>query len=62
LSARVRVADDGDAGEAFRDGLDLLAGEAGHRNKSVRLLIMRVINVMPLMMGRSASVVPEEKP
>jgi len=36
--------------------------ETGHRNKSVRFLIMRVINVMPLMMRRSASVPPEEKP
>jgi hypothetical protein len=34
----------------------------GTRNKSVRFLIMCVINVTSLIMGRSASVVPEGKP
>lgn len=36
--------------------------QGGYRNRSVRFLIMRVINVMALMMGRSTSVVPEGKP
>jgi hypothetical protein len=36
--------------------------EAGRRNKFVRFLIMRIINVIPLMMGWSTSVAPEGKP
>jgi hypothetical protein len=35
---------------------------AGRGNKSVRFLIMRGINVMSLIMGPFASVVPEGKP
>ena len=31
-------------------------------NRFMRSLIMSIINVMPLMMGQSASVVPEGKP